>query len=282
MEENMTRHRQQEYTVDAAWIFDVDGVITNLQEKRVTEPEILEHIAKKLELGKPVTFNTGRSISWVIDRVINPLLDKIQHKKFLENLFAVGEKGGTWLTFDKDGTMRQYKDDSISIPQSLREKVKKLIDTGYSESMFYDESKETMISTEMKDGFEVEEYRKLQEALNIKLNELIEQENLNQQLKVDPTTIATDIENERVGKGFAIERILKWLQQRKINPRQFIAFGDSRGDLEMGEKLYERNLPFTFVYVGIRETLEGKEYPFPITYTQNRFDKGTLGFLLDH
>lgn len=41
-EEDMTPILEQEHFVDTAWIFDVDGVITNPREKRVTEPEILD------------------------------------------------------------------------------------------------------------------------------------------------------------------------------------------------------------------------------------------------
>jgi len=50
--------------VDIAWIFDIDGVVTN---------PLLVHIADKLKSGEPVAFNAGRSTSWLIERVINPL-----------------------------------------------------------------------------------------------------------------------------------------------------------------------------------------------------------------
>lgn len=62
-DETMPQYVEKERTVDAAWIFDVDGVITSLQGKKVTEPQILDHIAKKPEAGEPVAFNTGRSWS---------------------------------------------------------------------------------------------------------------------------------------------------------------------------------------------------------------------------
>lgn len=269
-------------TVNYMFIFDVDGVITNPQEKRVTEPEILSHIVRKLELDEQVALNTGRSLAWMINRVINPLLEKVKEKKILQNFLCFGEKGGTWITFDENGKMQHHKDESISVPKSLQDKVRNLINSEFSESMFFDETKETMISTEMKDGYSVEEYRKNQGILSKKLKKLVENDNLNEQLKVDTTTIATDIENKHVGKGFALDRILKWLQQRKIKPKQFIAFGDSRGDIEMAEKLNLENLPFIFVFVGNRENLEDKKYPFPMTFTQNRFDKGTLEFLREH
>ena len=93
-------------TVDTVWIFDIDGAV---------EPQILVHIAGKLKEGEPVAFNTGRPSSWLIERVINPLLERIEDKKVLQNFIAVSEKGGCWVTFDKDGKIHQHIDDSISV-----------------------------------------------------------------------------------------------------------------------------------------------------------------------
>jgi len=268
--------------VKTAWIFDIDGVVTNPTDKKVSEPQILVHIANKLKFGEPVAFNTGRSSSWLIERVINPLLEMIKDKSVLQNFIAVSEKGGCWVTFDKDGTMQEDKDDSVLVPESLQQQVKKLIDENYSNSMFYDDSKQTMISTEMHDGLSIEEYKKDQNRLIADLKKLLQKNNLSDKLKVDPTTIATDIQNKHVGKGFAIVRILDLLKVKAIKPKEFIAFGDSPSDIAMAEKLYERNLPFTFIFVDNKGELKGVEYPFPIVYTKNRFDKGTLEFLRKH
>ena len=264
-------------TVDVAYIFDVDGVITDPSEKKITEPEILDHIVQRLEAGEPVALNTGRSLVFMIDRVINPLLEKIKDKKILANFFASGEKGGTWITFDEEGVMQRHKDESISIPQSLQEKVRSLINDGFLDSTFFDETKESMISTEMKDGYPVEEYTKQQKGLNAKLQELVNQENLTENLKIDPTTIATDIENKHVGKGFAVERILRWLKEKGIKPQLFMAFGDSLSDFPMAEKLYEKGEKVQFVFVGKSETK--KERPFSIKRTQSLYGKGTVEFL---
>ncbi|MEM4270702.1 MAG: hypothetical protein QXO70_01245, partial [Candidatus Pacearchaeota archaeon] len=81
------------------WIFDVDGVIIHPSKKTNTESEIFDHILKKLEKEEPVILNTGRSLIWVIEQVIHPILIKIKDKKILENFQVVGEMGGTWLTF---------------------------------------------------------------------------------------------------------------------------------------------------------------------------------------
>lgn len=265
-------------TVSAAWVFDVDGVITNPPEKKITEPEILDEIIKRLEMGEPVALNTGRSLVWIIDRVINPLLEKVKDKRILKYFFASGAKGGTWITFDENGKMQHHKDNLISVSQSLRGKVRALVNSEFSDSMFFDETKETAISTEMKDGYLVEKFTKQQQGLNNKLQELIDQERLTKELKIDPTTIATDIENVNVGKGFAVKRILGWLDEIKVNPHKFVTFGDSLSDLPMPEKLHEKGKNIEFVYVG-NKNIHISKYPFSIKIPQNKFEKGTLEFL---
>ena len=270
---------EREKIIKIAWIFDVDGPITNPKEKRITEPEILDSLTQKLEINEAVVLNTGRSLTWMTDRVINPLLEKIKDKKCLQNFFASGEKGGAWITFDKNGQMQHHKDDSISTPLSLQQQVRDIIETSYRDTMFYDDTKETMISTEMKDGYSIEKYSKQQEELVIKLQNLINKSYSDRQFKVDPTTIATDIENKYVGKHFAIKRIQQWLKEKDINPQKYVAFGDSfKSDIPMAEELNSQNLPVKFVYVG-SENIDASKYPFPIETTKNKFVNGTLEFL---
>lgn len=265
--------------ISQALIFDVDGVITNPQEKRVTEPEILDEIIERLEKGEPVALNTGRSIEWVKDRVLNSLIGKVKDKKILQNLLAVGEKGGTWAEFNDRGNLVESKDDNISVPDSLKQEIRSLINTKYETSMFYDESKLTMISAEMKDGYSLEDYRKEQITLSVEFEKLLAGKNLTDRFKVDPTTIATDIENKFVGKNFSVKRITEWIKGKGINPQKYVAFGDSfRSDIPMAVELNSRKLPLEFIYVG-RENIDTSSYPFPIIQTNSKYGKGTLEFL---
>jgi hypothetical protein len=107
----------------------------------------------------------------------------IQGRNVLENFIAVSEKGGCWVTFDKDGKIQEHKDSSISSP---------------------------------------------------------------------------------VGKGFATVRILDLLKDKGIRPKQFVAFGDNPSNIAMAEKLREKILPFTFIFVDNKGELKGLEHPFPI------------------
>jgi len=261
-----------------AYIFDVDGVITNPALKRVERLEILQRIAMLLAHGDFIALNTGRSLSWINERVIESLLGYINDKAILRNFIVVGEKGGTWANFTTHGNFENHKDDSISTPSELQNRIKDLINNSYSESMFYDDTKETMISTEMIDGYSITEYAKLQEKLVTQMSELLNEMNLNQTLKIDPTVIATDIENKTVGKDFAIGRILEYIKTMGLNPSKYITFGDSKSDIPMAEKLYEQKLPVELIYVG-ENTFEQNTFSFPIKFTQEKFDKGTLEYL---
>lgn len=260
-------------------IFDVDGVITNPQTKRITEPEILDEIIKRLEKEEPIALNTGRSVQWVKERVLNPLIKKIKDKIILQNLLTVGEKGGTWAEFDDQGNLAKNIDNNISVPNDLKNEIRNLIHAKYSDSMFYDESKLTMITSEMKDGYPLNDYRKKQIALSVEIKTLLANKGLTNKFKVDPTTIATDIENKFVGKHFAIKRIIDWVKKKGINPQKYITFGDSfESDIPMAKELHSQGLRVEFAYVG-EEDIDTSKYTFPIKISQDKYGKGTLEIL---
>ncbi len=274
-------HEEAIKSPNHAWLFDVDGVITNPEQKRITEPKILDEIIKRLQIGEPVALVTGRSIDFMKDRVIDPLKDKIADPNLLRNFLAMGEKGGVWITYE-NGEPQEHIDHDISVPQDLQDEVRKLIENEFSDLMFYDETKKTMISTEMKDGTNLEDYHMRQQVLDQKLEELVASHGLSDQLGVDPTTIATDIQNKHVGKDFAAKRVLAWLKEKDIKPQNFVTMGDSRSDLPMAQEVHDQGLPVTFVFVGKdtdQEYMRGLNLPFPVTFTQNKYENGAAEYL---
>lgn len=264
------------------WLFDVDGVITNPEKKRVTEPKILDEIRKRLKAEEPVALVTGRSIDFMQDRVIGPLRDKINDPSLLQNFLAMGEKGGVWITYDESGNPQEHIDSEISVPHDLQDQVKRLIEDEFSDLMFYDETKKTMISTEMKDRVSLQDYHGRQQVLNQKLKELVASHGSSDQMEVDPTTIATDIQNKHVGKDFAARRVLAWLKEKGIKPQNFVAMGDSRSDVPMAREVHDQGFPVTFVFVGKEEDrnhIKSLNLPFPVTFTQNKYESGTVEYL---
>src|SRR5260221_12215853 len=128
-----------------AWIFDVDGVLSNLEARKIIEPSILPSVAKILTQGNLVAFNTGREPLWVKEHVISPLTPYLSDSKLLEHIFIAGEKGGVWEQFGQEETI----DAELVLPASLRDKIRKLIANEYSDCMFFVQRKKTMISIEM-------------------------------------------------------------------------------------------------------------------------------------
>lgn len=53
-----------------AYLFDVDGVITDPVEKKITKPELVSILTSKLENGTPCSFISGRGIDWLRTHVM--------------------------------------------------------------------------------------------------------------------------------------------------------------------------------------------------------------------
>ena len=268
-------------TVDEMLILDVDGPITDPGEKRPTIDGNLNAIIERLEKNEPVALNTGRSVSWIIERVITPLILKINNKKYLHNLFAVGEKGGTWLTFTETGEITQHRDESISVPTELQDRIRTLVAKEFLDTTFFDESKLTMVSTEMRDSVKdkMEElYRPAQKKIATRMHEILREMKMQDKFKVDTTTIATDIENNHVGKHFAIKRIQEWLKSRRITITNYKTFGDSFSDITMAEELHSQGLKVEFIYVG-NGKIDQRKYAFKVINTSSKFEKGAFEYL---
>lgn len=264
--------------VAAAYLFDVDGVLTDPKEKKVTD-ELLESLAKRLARGEPVGLNSGRSNEWMIEKIIKPLLERIEDKSVLGNFVAIGEKGGTWITFDENGNMREGRSGKIVIHESLENNVRKLVEENYSDSMFFDDTKQTMVSVEMQDGYDIAKFRASQQNFVNQLAQVLGLENADQAFKIDPTTIATDLQSVYVGKALGADRFLQFLKDRGINPGKFLTFGDSLSDFEMSDELARKNKKVTHVDVGenrLRSELNKKDYP--VEYAGG-FNHGTISYL---
>ncbi len=259
------------------FIFDVDGVITNPIEKKVTEPEILILLAKLLMNGNPIILNTGRSIEKMNEKVINILLAKSGHKEIFKNLFAVGEFGGVWEEFNEKGHAIYKIDSSLVISKNLSDRIKKIVKNEFSDCMLFDSSKETIITIEMLDGYSMRKYKMRQKVFVGKLKEFINKSNF-PNLELHADTIAVNIMNKKLGKDYAIDLILKWLKSKNIQHKDFTTVGDSEPDLLMAKRLNQKGFNVKFVYVG-KDKIEKDIYNFPIILTTDKFEKGTLEFL---
>lgn len=254
-----------------AWIFDIDGVLTNPEEKRVPS-NLINYISRLIERDNFVAFVTGRSLGWTRTRVVNKLKLNAQRKVFLSV-----EKGGVWSNFEY-GKWTVNTDKSISPPQSFKSEVKDLVNSQFSNIAFFD-PKETMISIEMHDGMRIEDFEKPQKKLNQILNRLLAGNHLQRNFVLDWGHIASDIQNKMAGKGLGTQRVLSYLVNINIKPRAFIAFGDSARDVEIAEEINKSGKPVKFIFTGPEKLLKGKKFPFEIIFYGGQYEQGTLQFL---
>ncbi len=259
-----------------AWVFDIDGVITDPVTKKA-DHKILKHLSNILHNGDFVAFNTGRSFSWTKDTVLDPFSEYVMDKTLLENVFVVCEKGNVLASYKNSEWEKKVLDDAL--PEVIQAEVKKIIEEEFNDSMFFDTSKETMVTAEMKEGFDMELFGKRIQALDKKINEIIMNKRYaSLELKTDPSHIALDIQYEDAGKHLGAERIEDFMMEKGIRPEIIYMLGDSPSDSQMASELQD-NYHVIFVFLGGREKLNTDHLTCEIIYPKERFTKGALEFL---
>lgn len=261
-----------------AWLFDVDGVLTHSKYKKVTEPQLFDHIIGRLIQGDYVALNTGRSLDFLSERIIAPTKKMIGDTTCLQNFLAVGEKGATVLNVAPDGQETCFVDPAYSIPQSIQSAVRTIVENEFADSMFYDTRKKTMISVEMLDEYDVLQFQIQQKILVEKIQALLAGLG-DGQFEIDPTRIATDIQDVRTSKALGARRVVEWIQSKGADVGVYYAFGDSPSDLAMAKELVAENLSVQMVFVGEPELLKSEDRAFDIHFTNQRCEAGTLEFL---
>lgn len=263
-------------SIRAAWLFDVDGVIANPQSKKV-DAQIINEIEKILHKGEPVAIVTGRSINWLRERLFSSLMSKVDAIS-LDKLFVSGEFGGVSVKF-RNGKETEEVDSQLCLPQNVIDKAK-IITKDFSETIFFDSTKRTMVSVEMHDGYKnMQGFKEDQKKISAKFKEIIEDAGIEENFEVHDDTIATNIRNKRANKGNSAFQVLEWLKSNNFNPSEFICFGDSVSDLEMGQEIHDKGYKIKFVFVGNKNEIKGINISFPIIQTSKLYENGALEYL---
>ncbi len=250
------------------WVFDIDGVITDLETKKPNE-EVVSHIAKLLEKDI-VCFNTGRSFSWVEENLVSRLKNTVP-PAHLSSVFFAFEQGGGWAEFE-NGAQKQEYDKNLLISNEFIEPIKTLVRK--TKTMFFDDTKKTMVTIEMKDDTDRNIFKGEYEEILPKIEQIVDR--INPQLKITPGAIAVDIMNRFEGKNLGMLRLLEFFEREKITPERCVCFGDSPADLEMADELTLAKIPVEFVYVGTDELIQTS---YTVHKTSEKYSLGTLEFL---
>ena len=255
-----------------AWIFDIDGVIVNFNTKKVEYPQILQKISNILERNEPVALISGRSISKVLDMVIEPIENLIKQKDKLDLLTFEGEFGAVSLKYTKNKQEINY-DTEYSPPDELISEGKKISEE-FSDYVFFD-LKKTFFTGEIKNGVSNDSFKSVQPKIKEKLQKLIDDMSLSDLFEVHQDNNAVNVKNKKLNKHLATQKFLDWQNTKKINPEIYIVFGDSESDLQIGQELYDQGKNLEFIYTGEDEI---EEKPFKIIKV-GKFDLGTLEYL---
>jgi hypothetical protein len=261
-----------------AWIFDVDGVLTTPEFKRIVQPGLYDELVRRLSNGEPVALNTGRSIHF-IEGLLTPLEGQLADTRLLRYLFAVGEKGAAQVSYDPNSRRLSRVDSEIAVPEELLVEVRAIAEEPvFSRCMFFDDTKQTMISLELREGCSLEEFESCQRKLVATLDPILLKKDWHEHFHIDPTRIATDIEHRRAGKSLGMAKIVGWLESNSIDPAQYVCFGDSASDYNMLEELLRLGKKARLVFVGEERQLAGKDTRH-VTFTELPYDRGTLSYL---
>ncbi len=261
-------------------IFDVDGVITN-PLTGVVEPAVLGVIATTITGGESVALNTGRGIGLIMTRIVAPLRQQMTQPSALHHLCILHEKGALRTNFDRAGVPQPavIATDIMIPPTELRTDILALLAEEFGQTMFAGDEKMAIISPEMIVGVDFAQFQAEQRRLVPQLQRLLRQHGVSEHFRIDPTRIATDVEDRRLGKALGARRVLEWLTETNMPIEQFITFGDSLSDIDMAAEIHRQGYSVQMIYVGDPTDIVDKHYPFPLILTQERYSRGTIEFL---
>ncbi|MBI2612911.1 HAD-IIB family hydrolase [Candidatus Kaiserbacteria bacterium] len=271
---------------DFAYLFDVDGTLTEPEAKQVELPEIFDELARRLERRQPIGLNTGRSSEFIVEKILKPLEAHLTDATLLQRVFATGELGAVQITYGPQEERIEELDQTFRVPETIQSEVRALAEhSPYREVMFYDETKQTMASVELLPkeqlrGRTLDDFRAAQQTLIEDMRKILVAHDTEGKLNITSTRIATDIHHALAGKALGARKFLTFLEQKNIHPRRFLAFGDSQSDYEMYRGLRDAGARAHLVFVGDRELLR-EDLREEVIFSRERVDKGTLEFLVE-
>ncbi|MDN4609334.1 Cof-type HAD-IIB family hydrolase [Arthrobacter burdickii] len=252
-------------------LLDVDGPVAS-PVTRTVPAGIIADLLTLAAAGWPVVFNTGRSDSFIREQVMRPMLATGIPAGI--TFHAVCEKGATWFSFTADGAGQVFVDRELALPRSFADDVRDLVEEKYSDLMFFDETKLSMVSVEQSLDAANADYLVAQrsfddDALDIMHSHDMGARRLDREepdsngdiaYRVDPTIISTDIESVRVGKDLGAERALTLVAPLLDIPRTWHTVGDSRTDYAMADYLHGQGFDVAHVDVRPADGVPAKPY----------------------
>jgi hypothetical protein len=222
-------------------IFDIDGPVTDPQSRRIEQFEILDLTLDFITERGYVAYNTGRASAVAYQRVISPLLARALARGINPGIVSrriaiFAEKGGVTSFWDDElGQWNHRIDPAAKVPADLRNEVVNLLrsDHEFQTYIFHDSDKETMVSVEMRHEtpgptpvpVAVSVFKPAAERFAAKVRQLARDRRYDD-IEVDCTTIAVDVQRRGVGKDLGTRLAFGWLDRLGQRVERVHCFGD--------------------------------------------------------
>ncbi|MDJ0322717.1 hypothetical protein QMG61_02930 [Cryobacterium sp. PH31-AA6] len=254
-------------------LLDVDGPIASPVTRTIATPSIITDLITLAGANVPIAFVTGRSVAFIRDQVVVPL--RAAGLPGTMRMYGVCEKGAVWFPITADGIGEVVVDDSVALPAAAIDGVRRLVADRFADTMFFDETKQAMVSVEQRTDADHGDYRAAAPAFNDAAFSLLTGLGLGLRFgdrvvadtdgevpfRIDPTIISTDIESVTLDKDRGAERALAFFAESGPLPSVWRSVGDSRSDYLMADHLHAAGYDVSHVDVRPADGILDRPYP---------------------
>lgn len=255
-------------------LLDVDGPIASPATRKISIPSIATDLAALANAGIPIAFNTGRSLDFVAKQVLAPLTEA--GLGAAARVHTIAEKGGAWASVHPTGYGPAHFDPAITLDPRFGAAMRDIVTRRYSETMFFDETKSTMVSIEAFTGVAPDVFRQVQSQIVAHAREQLSQlgygvtmlgqryPNAHDEthIRIDPHIIGIDVERIETGKDLGASRALQLFAEDGPIPHTWYTVGDAPSDYAMADWLYAQGYAVT--HVDVRATDHSPNKPYPV------------------
>jgi hypothetical protein len=280
-------------------IFDIDGPVTDPASRKIEHPEILDLTLDFITRRGYVAYNTGRASAIAHQRVISPLLARARARginpEFVSRHVSVFAEKGAVRSFRDDGPGRWSHriDPATIVPAGLRGEVADLLrsDPEFQAYIFFDGDKETMVSVEMRHEtlgrtpvpVTPALFKPVAERFAAEVRRLARERGYDD-IEVDCTTIAVDIQRPGVGKDLGTRLAFDWVCALGKRVERVHCFGDSTSDVAMAteaqsimsHRFADARERVVYVNVGADLAIDGA---FTVRAFPDTYGRGTVAYL---
>jgi len=280
-------------------IFDIDGPVTDPESRRIEQAEILDLMLDFVNEKGYIAYNTGRASVIAFQRVVSPLLSRalargVDPEIVSRRISIFAEKGGVRCSWDEElGQWSHRIDPFAEVPADLLGEVTDLLrnDPEFQAYIFLDSDKETMVSVEMRHEtaeptpapVTLNAFKPVAERFASEVRQLARDRGY-ENLEVDCSTIAVDIQHCSVGKDLGTRLAFGWLNQLGKQVKRVHCLGDSRSDAAMAVEAYSTMSQWyidagervVYINVGEEFAIDGE---FEVRSFPGWYGRGTVAYL---